>query len=296
MTDLPERVTAGVDAHTDTHHVAVLNARGRLLGNATFPATARGYAQLAGWLEQHGELDAVGVESTGSYAAALVRTLTARGLRVVEVNQPHPHARHRRGKSDPIDAELAARAVQSGTATAVPKLTSGPVEAIRVLRLAREGAVKARSAALGQLADVLLTAPAELREQLDVRRSLKGKATLCARLRPDPQRIDAPLHAAKLALRSIAHRIASLDEEISGLDHQLAAPPTSRHRRPACLASRPATPASCSSPPARTSSGSPTKPPSPPSAPPPRPPPPPAAPAATASTAAATAKPTAPST
>ena len=73
----------------------------------------------------------VGVESTGSYAAGLVRALGERGIAVVEVNQPHPHARHRRGKSDPLDAELAARAALAGTATAQPKLTTGVVEAIR---------------------------------------------------------------------------------------------------------------------------------------------------------------------
>ena len=73
----------------------------------------------------YGEVDRVGVESTGAYAAGLVRALHSGGIRVVEVNQPHPHARQRRGKSDPLDAELAARAALSGTATAVPKQTSG---------------------------------------------------------------------------------------------------------------------------------------------------------------------------
>jgi transposase len=222
MTDLSERVTAGVDAHADSHHAAVLDARGRLVASEAFPATRRGYVQLGAWLEAHGAIDAVGVESTGSYAAALVRSLQARGLRVVEVNQRHPHARQRRGKSDPLDAELAARAVQSRTATAVPKCTTGIVEAIRVLRVARDGAVKARTAALGQLHDLVLTAPAELREQLTARRSLKGKTRLCARLRPDATSPGTPLQAAKLALRSLAGRIAALDEEIRDLDRRLA--------------------------------------------------------------------------
>jgi len=221
MTDLCERVTGGVDAHTDTHHAAVLDARGRLIASAAFAASERGYGQLAAWLERHGPVDAVGVESTGSYAAALVRVLVARGLRVVEVNQAHPHARHRRGKSDPIDAELAARAVQSGTARAIPKQTTGRVEAIRLLTVARDGAIKARSAALGQLEDVLLTAPSQLREHLSVRASLKGKATLCRRLRPDLDQIATPLQAAKLGLRAIAQRVHALDHEIAALDAQL---------------------------------------------------------------------------
>src|SRR6266498_422342 len=99
MTDFGGSVVAGVDAHTDEHHVAVVDAQGRLLGAAGFPTTAEGYAGLIGWVRGHGDVDRVGVESTGAYAAALVRALHAGGIRVVEVNQPHPHARQRRGKS-----------------------------------------------------------------------------------------------------------------------------------------------------------------------------------------------------
>jgi transposase len=40
-------VTVGVDTHTDVHVAAVLDAAGRLLETKGFPATARGYAQLA---------------------------------------------------------------------------------------------------------------------------------------------------------------------------------------------------------------------------------------------------------
>jgi len=221
MTDRSERVVAGVDAHTDEHHVAVLDLRGRLLGAAAFPATGEGYRTLISWVEQHGEIDRMGVESTGSFAAGLARVLAARGIRVVEVNQPHPHARQRRGKSDPIDAELAARAALSGTATATPKQTGGIVEAIRQLAVVREGAVKARGAALHQLDDLVITAPDELRAELARRRSLRGKASLCLKLRPDRARLGEPLQAAKLALRSLARRIRDLDHEIAELDTQL---------------------------------------------------------------------------
>src|SRR5438876_11209285 len=159
MTDQRGAVVAGVDAHTDEHHVAVVDAQGRLLGTAAFPTTADGYARLIGWLCEQGTIDRVGVESTGAYAAGLVRALLADGIRVVEVNQPHPHARQRLGKSDPIDAELAARAALSGTASALPKQTGGIVEAIRQLSVVRAGALKARTAALQQLDDLVITAP-----------------------------------------------------------------------------------------------------------------------------------------
>jgi transposase len=214
-------VVAGVDAHSDEHHVAVVDLQGRLLGAAAFPTTARGYARLISWLRRQGEVDRVGVESTGAYAAGLVRALRARGIRVVEINQPHRHARQRLGKSDPIDAELAARAALSRTATAVPKQTSGIVEAIRQLLVVRTGALKARTAALQQLNDLIITAPEQLRGELRHGRTLKAKAALCRKLRPDTERIHEPAQAAKLALCSLARRIQELDREILELDRQL---------------------------------------------------------------------------
>ncbi|MQA75224.1 MAG: transposase, partial [Solirubrobacterales bacterium] len=74
-----------------------------------FPTTTAGYGELLDWLRAFGTLEVVAVESTGSYAAALVRYLRRREVAVLEVNQPHEHTRRRRGKSDAIDAEMAAR-------------------------------------------------------------------------------------------------------------------------------------------------------------------------------------------
>ncbi len=214
-------VIGGVDAHTDAHHAAALDQRGALLGTASFATTTRGYGELLDWLAGFGAVDAVAVESTGAYAAGLTRHLRQCDIRVVEVNQPHAHTRRRRGKSDPLDAEMAARLVLAGQATATPKRTDGIVESIRLLRVARHSAVKARSAAMVQLSELIVTAPQELREQLAQRKTARGKAALCRRLRPSPDRIAPPLQAAKLALRSLARRIAELDTEIAALDRQL---------------------------------------------------------------------------
>jgi transposase len=222
MTKVRRLVTGGVDAHTDSHHAAALDERGQLLGDAAFATDLEGYRELLGWLESFGQVGRVGVESTGSYAAGLARFLTARGISVVEVNQPHAHSQRRRGKSDPLDAEAAARKVLAGEATANPKHTEGIVESIRQLRVAREGAVKANTAALNQLYELVVTAPDELRQQLAARKTSRGKATLCLRLRPDQTRLHEPLQAAKLALRSIAERVRELDRQIGLLDRHLA--------------------------------------------------------------------------
>jgi transposase len=169
MTQANELIVGGVDAHADTHHAAALDQRGALLGTKRFPTTTPGYCKLLEWLRSFGEVDVVAVESTGSYAAALVRYLREHDIAVVEVNQPHAHTRRRVGKSDPIDAEMAARLFQAGKAKAVPKQTNGIVESIRLLRVARDSAVKSRSAALVQIRDLLITAPQELRDQLSAR-------------------------------------------------------------------------------------------------------------------------------
>jgi transposase len=120
MTSPGGSVTGGVDAHTDTHDVAALDERGRLLGTRTFATTPDGNRALLAWLAAFGPIAVIGVESTGSYAAGLVRYLRSRDVAVVEVNQPHAHTRRRRGKSDPIDAEMAARHALAGHARDCP--------------------------------------------------------------------------------------------------------------------------------------------------------------------------------
>jgi transposase len=221
MTQEDTLVVGGVDAHADTHHVAALDERGTLLSTKSFPTTTPGYRQLLDWLSGFGEIQAIAVESTGSYAAALVRYLREHDVRVVEVNRSHAHTRRRVGKSDPIDAEMAARLFQAGKAKAVPKHTDGVVESIRLLRAARHSAVKSRTAAMVQLRDIIVTAPQQLRDQLASRRTLRGKATVCARFKPTASELRSPSQAAKFALRSLGQRIECLDREITTLDRQL---------------------------------------------------------------------------
>ncbi len=134
----------GVDTHRDERTAAAIDLAGRLLGTASFAATREGYGQLLGWLRSLGGVECVGAEGTSSYGAGLARRLAAEGVSVVEVLRPK-HGARRGDKSDPVDAEAAARAVLSGEATARPKSADGPVEAIRMLRSARRSAVKART-------------------------------------------------------------------------------------------------------------------------------------------------------
>jgi transposase len=70
---------------------------------------------------------------------------------VLEVNQPDKAHRRRRGKTDALDAEAAARAVLSGRASAVAKTGDGPVEMVRILKMAKDSAIRSRSQAINQL-------------------------------------------------------------------------------------------------------------------------------------------------
>jgi transposase len=107
-------VTGGVDTHKDTHTAAALDASGRLLGHREFAATAAGYAALLAWLGTLGQLVRVGVEGSGVYGTGLARFLQAAGVELVEVDRPDRKTRRWQGKSDPVDAEAAARAAQAG--------------------------------------------------------------------------------------------------------------------------------------------------------------------------------------
>jgi transposase len=78
----------------------------------------------------------------------LARHLGAEGIEVLEVERPKQRRRSSRRnlkKSDPSDAERAARAVLAGEASGVPKSAEGRVEMIRALRSARRSAIKART-------------------------------------------------------------------------------------------------------------------------------------------------------
>ena len=143
----PARVTVGVDTHRDVHVAVALDQLGRRLRQTPVTASGRGYRALLNRAEGFGEIEVFGVEGTGCYGAGVSRHLRGQGQQVIEVFRPSRQLRRRRGKSDPTDAEAAARAVMSGDATATPKAGDDLVEMIRVLRVARSTALKARTQA-----------------------------------------------------------------------------------------------------------------------------------------------------
>jgi transposase len=215
-------VTGGVDTHGKTHHAAVIDQVGRHLGDREFPATPAGYRALLAWMRRFGPVVMVGVEGSGTYGAGVARYLTRERVTLVEVDRPDRRTRRAKGKSDPIDAYAAAQAALSGRATGVPKTRTGPVEAIRALRVARRGAVKARTAALNQLHGLIVSAPDTLREQLDPLSTTRA-IRFCADLPVDEDRLHDPDQATAAALRAIARRVQLFNAEIAEADRRLSA-------------------------------------------------------------------------
>jgi transposase len=149
----------------------------------------------------------------------LARHLRAAGISVMEVERPKRRHLRRNGKSDPLDAEAAARAVLDGEAVGEPKSGDGRVEMIWVLRSTHQSALKDRSQAANQLKALLVTAPEDLRHRLRQLPTMELVAT-CARFRlgRDPEEVRM---AARFALRSVARSYETLSREIAQLDAQL---------------------------------------------------------------------------
>ena len=212
------RVLVGVDTHADEHVAVAIDHLGARLGQHRLRATPRGYEGLYRWASGLGESVAFGIEGTGSYGAGLTRYLASLGQTVIEVSRPDRSTRRRLGKSDPVDAEMAAWSVLAGVARDYPKSGLDTVEMIRMLKVVKSSAMKARTQAFNQMKALIVTAPLELRHQL-ANLHVSRLVARCARFRPD--HLATPAGAAKYSLRLLARRHAALTSEIDGIDTEM---------------------------------------------------------------------------
>ena len=212
------RITAAVVA-TDS---------GGVIDTAEFETTAEGYESLIDWAVTHTDPDARAwsIEGAGSYGAGATQWLTGCGEWVLEFDRPTVSTRKDRAKTDTLDAMRAAREALGRSQLAQPR-TGANSQALRALTVARDGAQRARVAAINELRSLVTTGPIELRDDL---RNLTRGALIerCARLRA------TGAHAAhKIALTSIAGRVQALDTEIKHLEHQIR--PLVEHAAPLLL-------------------------------------------------------------
>jgi transposase len=176
-------VAIAVDTHKDVHVAVALDGPGPQLDSREIATTPAGYRSLLSWAQELG-VPAFAIEGTGSYGAGLVRFLERAGVSVYECERAR-RQEHRRGKSDLLDAALAARRQLGGDGLSFPR-GGGRREDLRLVLLERRSAMRARNAALNQLSALLVTAPDHLRARLG---ALSGDrlAHASARLRPRPE-------------------------------------------------------------------------------------------------------------
>ena len=216
----PDHIIVGVDTHKHAHVAVAITQLGARVASCEVSADHAGYKVLLAWALALGPVHAVAIEGTGSYGAGLARFVRRNAVRVVEVSHCDRRKRRTAGKTDTLDAESAARSALAGTATAVPKSADGVSEMVRQIKIARDTAVKAKSAAIIALKTVLVNAPSELREALE---PLTDRALLarCTRLAPGVL-VDVTA-AVKHAIRALATRWRVLAVEIDTHDAALDA-------------------------------------------------------------------------
>ena len=221
MTTPPDtrKVIVGVDTHKHVHVAVAIDSWGIRLRDQAFVADSGGYQALITWAETHGRIEAFGIEGTGSDGAGLARAVRRARHRVVEVNRGDRRTRRAAGKSDTIDAEVAARSVLAGQSTAIPQTADGAVEMMRQLKITRDTAVKARTMAMNTLKQIIVHAPPVLREAFHDLTD-HGLLTRGAGLRPGP--IDTPTASATHTLRALARCWMARTEEMAIHDQHLA--------------------------------------------------------------------------
>lgn len=215
-------VVIGVDTHSQTHTAAVLDARsGGVLARATVTADPDGYAELVAVADQHSGLRAWAMEGAGGYGAGLARHLAGADELVVELDRPKRPARRAGAKSDPIDAERAARDALARTRLTQPK-TGAQRAALQMRLTARRAAVEAATAAQRQLLAMVITAPEKVRARFRGQ-STRAAIITAAQLRPGASKADIESLTALTVLHDLARRIRFLEAEASGHEKAIRA-------------------------------------------------------------------------
>lgn len=161
MVQLAEVVDAvvGGDTHRDVHALELVAPNGATVSTVAISNDDAGFTAALAWIAEHapGPRVVIALEGTRSYGIGLARALTAAGLAVVEIERPARRDR-RRGKSDPIDAHLAAMNALRLDADRLPlPRADGDREALRILLGARRELTTYRTRMINRLRALLLT-------------------------------------------------------------------------------------------------------------------------------------------
>ena len=209
----------GVDTHRDTNTAAVLTEGGAVVAQQQCATDAMGYRRVVAFADEHASGRRVwAIEGTGSYGAGLTSHLLERGEWVVEIDRPARPARRNGAKTDNLDAVRAAREALTRDHLAAPR-ARGDREAMRVMLAARQGAVVARTKAIGQLKALIVNAPEALRDQLRAG-TTDQQLVKCSRLRTVPTH-SLEHRATVRAIRAVARRALFLEAEAAEHESEL---------------------------------------------------------------------------
>jgi transposase len=204
----------GGDTHRDSHALQMLAPSGAAIGALTVDNDEPGFATAIDWIAATapGPRVVVGLEGTRSYGIALARALQAAGFVVAEVERPR-RADRRRGKSDPIDAELAARQLLRMRADRLSSpRADGDREALRILLSARADLTGERTRRVNRLRALLLAGDDADRRAA---RGRLGRAALAAVARRRPGGPGRQHAAHRAEARRLARSIAAADAELA---------------------------------------------------------------------------------
>lgn len=219
MTILAEQVDAviGVDTHTDTHSAALVTPVGAVVAQRTVPATPAGYAELITWATEHapGPRLAWALEGTRAHGVGLTRALRAAAAQVVQAPNPPAARRRRHGKSDPLDAITAARAVLADDKPPAQPRADGIREDLRTLHITRRHYTDTRTATVNLLKSLILTADDAIRALLRDRSAAAQVSYLLTGDLPDTDPIRTGL------LVDLARQIRVLDQHLAANLRQL---------------------------------------------------------------------------
>jgi transposase len=230
-------VVVGGDTHRDTHVLEMMTPTGGTVATATFANSDAGFTQALAWIADHAprstttnvstttniSTTVVGLEGTRSYGIGLARALAAAGITVVEVEQPKHRDRRRRGKSDPIDAHLAALQVLQLDADRLPTpRADGDREALRILLSARQEMTTTRTRTINRLRALLLSGDNTDRDLARGHLST-ARLTCIARRRASRGHLGEPREQVvrRTEARRLAQHITTLNRDLATNTRQL---------------------------------------------------------------------------
>lgn len=211
-------VVIGVDTHKHTHTAVLVAASGQRLAEATITADPRGYAELIALAQAHSSVRAWAIEGASSYGSGLAEALEEHHEVVIEIARPKRPARRHGAKSDPIDAERAAREALVRTQLGAPR-SGAERAALAALLATRNSAVQASGDAQRQLHALVLTAPEPVAARFRGQ-STRQMIRTAAALRPGAHTAQVQVATVMGALKALAARITRLESEAT--DHQRA--------------------------------------------------------------------------